>query len=157
MNRGHNLKSGRYNMNNYKGFFKVNENNGGVNVCTFFNPETKEEFSKIVCDIDNDRLLEDDEIQILRYLTIDNDAVIAWKHFNNAFVVGDNIEVIKGRKIPKGTILKVFWIGERDTYKTRTLKRQGCRWANETETVAGCYNENGEKVWIKTDYCKYVA
>lgn len=22
-------------MNNYKGFFKVNENNGGVNVCTF--------------------------------------------------------------------------------------------------------------------------
>lgn len=35
-------------MNNYKGFFKVNENNGGVNVCTFFNPETKEEFSKIV-------------------------------------------------------------------------------------------------------------
>lgn len=45
-------------MNNYKGFFKVNENNGGVNVCTFFNPETKEEFSKIVWDIDNDRLLE---------------------------------------------------------------------------------------------------
>ena len=105
-------------MNNYKGFFKVNENNGGVNVCTFFNPETKEEFSKIVWDIDNDRLLEDDEIQILRYLTIDNDAVIAWKHFNNAFVVGDNVEVIKGRKIPKGTILKVFWIGERDTYKS---------------------------------------
>lgn len=58
-------------MNNYKGFFKVNENNGGVNVCTFFNPETKEEFSKIVWDIDNDRLLEDDEIQILRYLTAD--------------------------------------------------------------------------------------
>ena len=115
-------------MNNYKGFFKVNENNGGVNVCTFFNPETKEEFSKIVWDIDNDRLLEDDEIQILRYLTIDNDAVIAWKHFNNAFVVGDNVEVIKGRKVPKGTILKVFWIGERDTYKTRTLKSQGCRW-----------------------------
>ena len=138
-------------MNNYKGFFKVNENNGGVNVCTFFNPETKEEFSKIVWDIDNDRLLEDDEIQILRYLTIDNDAVIAWKHFNNAFVVGDNVEV------PKGTILKVFWIGERDTYKTRTLKSQGCIWANEKETVAGCYNKNGEKVWIKTDYCKYVA
>ena len=106
-------------MNNYKGFFKVNENNGGVNVCTFFNPETKEEFSKIVWDIDNDRLLEDDEIQILRYLTIDNDAVIAWKHFNNAFVVGDNVEVIKGRKIPKGTILKVFWIGERDTHIKR--------------------------------------
>ena len=51
-------------MNNYKGFFKVNENNGGVNVCTFFNPETKEEFSKIVWDIDNDRLLEDMQLKI---------------------------------------------------------------------------------------------
>lgn len=144
-------------MNNYKGFFKVNENNGGVNVCTFFNPETKEEFSKIVWDIDNDRLLEDDEIQILRFLPLDEAAIIAWKHFHNRFVVGDNVEVVKGRKVPKGAVLKVFWIGERETYRTRTLKRQGCRWANETETVAGCYNENGEKVWIKTDYCKYVA
>ena len=64
-------------MNNYKGFYKVKESNGGVEVATFFNPETKESFSKIVWDIDNDRLLEDDEIHILRYLTIDHDAVIA--------------------------------------------------------------------------------
>lgn len=144
-------------MNNYKGFYKVGESNGGIEVATFFNPETKEEFSKIVWDIDNDRLLDDDEIQILRFLPLDEATIIAWKHFHNQFVIGDNVEVIKGRKVPKGTVLKVFWIGERETYRTRTLKRQGCRWANETETVAGCYNENGEKVWIKSEYCKYVA
>ena len=58
--------------------------------------------------------------------------------------------------VKKGTILNVFWIGERPTYKTKTLRNRGCRWANETEEVAGCYNENGEKVWIKVDYCQYV-
>ena len=144
-------------MNNYKGFYKVYVNGGGVEVCTFFNPETKEEFSKITWDIEDDRLLWDEEIQILRFLPIDEAAVIAWKHHNNQFVVGDNVEVVRGRKVPKGTMLKVFWIGVRDTYRTKTLKRQGCSWANEKEEVAGCYTENGDKVWIKTEYCKYVA
>lgn len=143
-------------MDSYNGFYKVGVNGGGVEVCTFFNPETKESFSKIVWDIDNDHLLFDDEIQILRFLPVNEKAVIAWKHYNKMFVVGDNVEVVKGRKIPKGTILNVFWIGERPTYKTKTLRNRGCRWANETEEVTGCYNKNGEKVWIKVDYCQYV-
>lgn len=25
---------------------------------------------------------------------------------------------------------------------------------HETERIAGCYNENGEKVWIKAEYLK---
>ena len=144
-------------MNNYKGFYKVAEEGFSISACTFFNPETKEHFSKIVWDNDDDRLLWDDEIQILRNLPLDKEAATAWKHYNNRFVAGDNVEVIKGRKIPKGTILKVFWIGLRDTYKTKMLKKQGCKWANEKEEVAGCYTENGDKVWIKTEYCKYVA
>lgn len=143
--------------NNYNGFYKVAVNGGGVEVGTFFNPETKEAFQKITWDIDNDRLLYDDEIQKLRYLTIDENAVIAWKHHNGAFVVGDNVEVVKGRKVPKGTILNVFWLGEKPTYRARTLRNQGCRWANETETIAGCKNENDEVIWIKAEYLKYVA
>lgn len=144
-------------MDNYKGFYKVGVNGGGVEVGTFFNPETKEYFSKITWDIENDRLLEDEEIQVLRFLPINEEAVIAWKHFKGDFVVGDMVEVIKGRKIPKGTKLEVFWMGERPTYRTKQLRKSGCRWANETEMIAGCYNENGEKVWIKTEYLKYLA
>ena len=34
-------------MDNYKGFYKVNEDNGGVCVGTFWNPDTKETFTKI--------------------------------------------------------------------------------------------------------------
>lgn len=144
-------------MNNYKGFYKVEETGFSLTIATFFNPETKEHFSKRVWDNDDDRLLWDDEIQILRNMPIDENAVIAWKHHNGNFVVGDSVEVVKGRKIPKGTKLEVFWMGERPTYKTQQLRKSGCRWANETEMIAGCYNENGEKVWIKTEYLKYLA
>lgn len=94
-------------MKNYKGFYKVAENNGGVCVCTFFNPDTLASFSKITWDIDNDRLLDDEEIQILRYLSIDEDIRILWKHHNGCILVGDTVEVFKGRKMPVGYIGKV--------------------------------------------------
>ena len=54
---------------------------------------------------------------------------------------GDRVRVIRGRKIPKGTELTVFWIGDRPDYT-------GYR----TETIAGCKTDNGDKVWIKYDY-----
>lgn len=139
------------------GFFKVAESGMSLTMATFYNPDTKESFTKRVWDIDDDRLLLEDDLQELRNLPIDEEAVIAWKHHNGNFVVGDSVEVVKGRKISKGTKLKVFWMGERLTYKAQQLRKSGCRWANETEMIAGCYNENGEKVWIKTEYLKYLA
>ena len=59
----------------------------------------------------------------------------------------DICKVVRGRKIKKGTVLKVFWIGEKPTYRARTYS-----FLNETETIAGCYDEGGEKVWIKAEY-----
>lgn len=89
-------------MKNYNGFYKVAESGLGVCSCTFFNPETKERFSEIVWDIDNDRLLEDKEIQILRFLPIDEAVRREYMHQNGVILVGDTMEVFKGRKLPKG-------------------------------------------------------
>lgn len=62
---------------------------------------------------------------------------------------GSNVEVVRGRKVAKGTKLNVFWVGEKETYKSRQYS-----WMHETELIAGCYNEAGEKVWIKAEYLK---
>lgn len=94
-------------MNNYNGFYKVNIDNGGVCVCTFFNPDTLESFQKITWDIDNDRLLEDEKIQILRYLPLNENIRRIWQHHNGIILVGDTVQVYKGRKMPIGYIGKV--------------------------------------------------
>ena len=62
---------------------------------------------------------------------------------------GRTAEVIKGKKVPKGTIVNVFWTGERETYLSKQY-----HWMHETEEVAGCYDEKGNKLWIKTEYLK---
>lgn len=64
---------------------------------------------------------------------------------------GRNCVVIKGRKVPKGTKINVFWVGERPTYRSRHYD-----WMNETETVAGAYTADGMKVWIKAEYLKVI-
>lgn len=64
---------------------------------------------------------------------------------------GRNCVVIRGRKVPKGTKINVFWVGERPTYRSRN-----CAWSNETETVAGGYTEDGMKVWIKAEYLEVI-
>lgn len=64
---------------------------------------------------------------------------------------GRNCVVVRGRKVPKGTKINVFWVGERPTYRSRN-----CAWSNETETVAGGYTEDGMKVWIKADYLEVI-
>lgn len=91
-------------MENYNGFYKVNEDNGGACVGTFFNPNTKESFSKITWDIDDVRLEYDEEIQILRYLPINDSVRRMWMHHNGRILEGDTVEVFKGRKLPIGYI-----------------------------------------------------
>lgn len=61
----------------------------------------------------------------------------------------DLCKVVRGRKIKKGTVLKVFWVGEKPTYRSRLYS---CDFMSDTETIAGCYDENGGKVWIKAEY-----
>ena len=63
---------------------------------------------------------------------------------------GTHAEVIRGRKVAKGTRLEVFWVGDRLTY--RGMK---CGF-EDYETIAGCYDENGNKIWIRVDYLKNI-
>lgn len=64
---------------------------------------------------------------------------------------GTHAKVVRGKKVQKGTEVEVFWIGERPTYRSRRYD-----WMNETETVAGCYDQDGNKLWIKAEYLQNV-
>jgi len=92
-------------MDSYKEFYKVNESNGCVCVGTFYNPDTEESFTKITWDIDDIRLDQDEEIQIYSYMPINKD--VRWLHRAGVIQEGDQIKVIKGRKVPIGTIATV--------------------------------------------------
>lgn len=59
---------------------------------------------------------------------------------------GINAVVVRGRKVPKGTEVSVFWVGERPTYT-------GCG----TEEIAGCKDAAGNKLWIKAEYLKVIS
>ena len=70
----------------------------------------------------------------------------AVKNKKNKIEAGIQAVVIRGRKIPKGTELDVFWVGEKPTYT-----------GYGTETIAGCKDKNGNKIWIKADYLKNIT
>lgn len=59
---------------------------------------------------------------------------------------GIRVLVIRGRKVPKGTELEVFWVGEKPTYT-----------GYGTEMIAGCKDKAGNKVWIKAEYLKNIT
>lgn len=74
-------------------------------------------------------------------------------NFKKGVHKGDKVEVIRGRKVKKGTILTVFWVGDKPTYKAKTSPSWSW-YADETEKIAGCHDENGNVVWIKAEYLK---
>ena len=91
--------------------------------------------------------------QVIRYLkplalAAFEKSVIEYK---NSIHVGTHALVVRGKKVPKGTKLEVFWIGEKETFQSRKYY-----WMHETETIAGCYDEAGNKVWIKAEYLKNI-
>lgn len=88
---------------NYKGYYCVGTDGFSLSYATYFNPETKDKFTKLVWDIDDPRVENEPEVQILRALPYADSAVMrAYNHFIGKIQVGDLVEVYKGRKIPKG-------------------------------------------------------
>lgn len=73
--------------------------------------------------------------------------------YKNTVHKGDTVEVVRGRKVKKGTKLTVFWIGEKPTYRANNSPKWGY-YANETGMIAGCKTENNETIWIKAEYLK---
>ena len=87
------------------GFFKVAQNGGTYVVATFYNPDTNEIKTQCVRDYDySDGSRDNDE---LYYMEIDEDARRKFLRFKGIIQAGDTVEVVKGRKVPIGTIVQV--------------------------------------------------
>ena len=86
-------------------FYKVGQDGGTFIVAYFFNPVTKEHYSECVRDYDySDCSRDNDE---LYYMPIDEEAAHEYRKFCGVVSVGDTVRVVKGRKIPLGTVAKV--------------------------------------------------
>ena len=101
-----------------KGFKKVSQSGGSYVQATFYNMDSKDEFTMCVRDYDySDGSRDDDE---LYYMEIDEEARVDWLHKHGQILKGDQVKVIKGRKVKVGTIAKV--VGKRE------IKDQYGRW-----------------------------
>lgn len=101
-------------MDNLNGFYKVDQTGGTYIVATFFNPETKEEKTCCVRDYDYADCSRDNDD--LYYMPINEDMKIEWLHYRGVILPGDVIQVVKGRKVPIGTVAKV---ADKRPYKDR--------------------------------------
>lgn len=102
------------------GFYKVAESGGSYIVDTFYNPVTKESYTECVRDYDYSDCSRDKDD--LYYMDIDEDARRAWLHDRGIILKGDRVMVVKGRKIPLGTVAEVVDIYDwKDRYgRTQT-------------------------------------
>ena len=105
-------------LKQYEGFYLVNTDGFSVTYGTFFNPTTKERFTKRIWDNDDWRVENEPEVQALRALPRPDETVMkAYYRFIGKIQVGDLVEVYKGRKVPrgyKGVVVKIWnW---RDQY-----------------------------------------
>lgn len=90
---------------NAAGFYKVREHGGTLIIATYYNPETNEEDAIVVRDYDySDCCMDNDS---LYNASIHKGAREAWLHANGFILPGDLVMVVKGRKVPKGTLHRV--------------------------------------------------
>ena len=83
------------------GFYKVAQSGGSFVTATFFNPDTGEEYTGCVRDYDYADCSRDSDG--LYHMQIDEEARRDWQHHHGALLIGDFVEVFKGRKVAKGT------------------------------------------------------
>ena len=121
------------------GFYKVAHNGGCYVTATFYNPTTNESLSLCVRDYDYmDGSRDNDE---LYFMEINEGVRKQWLHSKGIILVGDVVEVIKGSKVPIGTVAKVT---DKKPYKDKYGRVQ----------ATYIYLDNGMKTNI--DNCKLV-
>ena len=86
-------------------FSKVGQSGGSYVVAYFVNPITWEYYSKCVRDYDYSDCSRDDDD--LYYMPIDEEVAHLWRKHQGIISAGDTVRVVKGRKIPIGTVAKV--------------------------------------------------
>lgn len=83
--------------NNFKGFYKVEEDGGTYVVGTFYNPKTNEFFTTCLRDYDyDDRRNDNDE---LYYMPIDKDANFKYRFAFGVISEGNQVKIVRGRKM----------------------------------------------------------
>ena len=86
-------------------FYKVNQSGGSYVVALFVNPVTWESYTVCARDYDySDCSRDNDEVY---YMPIDEEVAEAWRKHLNIVAAGDTVKVVKGRKVPLGTVAKV--------------------------------------------------
>lgn len=86
------------------GYYKITKNSGfGYITALFYNPMTKELMDVCVKDLDDPR----NDNEELYNMEVNEKVYELYKHHRGIVSIGDTIEVIKGRKVPVGTIGKV--------------------------------------------------
>ena len=81
-------------------FYKIRQDGGSFVTATLFNPVTGETKTVVVRDYDyNDCRNDNDEVY---YMPINEEALAVCIHNAGGIVVGDTVEVVKGRKLPIG-------------------------------------------------------
>ncbi len=88
-----------------KGFYKVGQSGSCYVSATFYNPETKETKTCCVRDYDYADCSRDDDD--LYYMEINEEVRKQFMHDNGYILIGDTVKVVKGRKVPIGTVAKV--------------------------------------------------
>ncbi len=97
------------------GFYKVGQSGGSYVVAYLFNPETKEEKSFCVRDYDYCDCSRDNDD--LYNLPINEEVRRLYLRHHGIISAGDTVRVVKGRKIPIGTVATVERIYDwRDAY-----------------------------------------
>jgi len=86
---------------NAAGFFKVEHDGGTYVTAHYYNPKTDEEGSLLARDYDYDGGHDNDSVY---YASIDKESERTWRHRKGEILEGDQIMVIKGRKVPTGTL-----------------------------------------------------
>lgn len=88
-----------------EGFEKIGQSGCLFILATFYNPVTKEYKSKCVRDYDYaDRSRDIDE---LYYMPVNKEVRRQYRKDNGIISVGDTVKVVKGRKVPVGTVAVV--------------------------------------------------
>lgn len=102
-------------------FYKVKQDGGTFIVATFFNPITREVKTECVRDYDYSDCSRDNDT--LYYMPIDEEARHLYLRHIGVVSAGDMVKVVKGRKIPVGTVARVQRLFDyRDQYG-RTVTR----------------------------------
>ena len=88
-----------------EGFYKIGQSLTGYVVAYFYNPVTKEHRSK--CVRDWDYADESRDIPELYHMAVNKEVRRQYRKDNGIISVGDTVKVVKGRKIPVGTVAVV--------------------------------------------------